>query len=128
MLPHQVGQPIENGDICRIVQKGRYFNSRLNYGIGITNNVLYHTFCEKQCEIFHGSFCVFCRSSRSWYIFTDVFSSSSVYILITNGIPSDIYGFLGVAVQEFTILLGWQGGIIILIQNGAQIFELLFFW
>ena len=53
--------------------------------------------------------------------------SSLVYILMANGIPGDIYSFLGIAVLEFRIILEWQGNKAILIQNNLKLFELLLF-
>lgn len=40
-------------------------------------------------------------------MFIDVSSCSSMYILKSNDIPGNIYGFIGVAVLEFIILLEW---------------------
>ena len=82
------------------------FNSRLNYGIGITNNILYDAFCEKQCERFHSSFCVFSCSSWDSKLL-QMFSAFFLFILMVNGIPADICGFLGAAVLE--LIISWRG-------------------
>ena len=89
------------------------------------NTVLDDFFYKKQCESFDWSFCAFCHYFCH-YLAIFVFSCSFVKILSANSIPGDIKNFLGIAVLESTILLGWQCGIVILTQSSVQIFELLF--
>ena len=93
----------------------------MNYGIGIVNNV----FSEKQYENFLMDFCASRRSSRAWYIFTDIFSCflSTFWWLY-------IRWYLQFSWLPCTWVhdsLGWQGGIVILNQNRVKIVELLFF-